>query len=284
MTVTIDFVNWLTAEQISLAGLDQGHIDKWVATGPATRLVVGRFLTWARKARLVPPDLSVPRHRRGGSSKLSAAEQETAVQRVVHTDELSSRDRAAAILVIDFGQQIEKVAELTWDDVTVTDAIVTVRLGGTEIAIQSPSTGPGASWQPAPETIRPPRTRRATGCSAATRPAGMCPPTTSAISCATSSAHGQPGSELCTSSPKLAPIAIIAEMLGYSPATIERHAIASAACEPCLPEWHARDTGHLDHRHAVFGAPAQRLRADARDMLVQQPQASPFPVRLSPVP
>jgi hypothetical protein len=83
---------------------------------------------------------------------------------------------------------------------------------------------------------------------------------------------------------KLAPIAIIAEMLGYSPATIERHAIASAACEPCLPEWHARDTGHLDHRHAVFGAPAQRLRADARDMLVQQPQASPFPVRLSPVP
>ncbi|MDX6239856.1 MAG: hypothetical protein QOG10_4671 [Kribbellaceae bacterium] len=43
-----------------------------------------------------------------------------------------------------FGQQIEKVVELIWDDVTVTDALVSVHLGGTEIAI--PETPRRTSW------------------------------------------------------------------------------------------------------------------------------------------
>jgi integrase len=40
-------------------------------------------------------------------------------------------DRAAAILVIVFGQHIGDVIRLTRDDVAVTDEVVTVRLGGT---------------------------------------------------------------------------------------------------------------------------------------------------------
>ena len=56
---------------------------------------------------------------------------------MVHTDELTARDRAAAILVIVFGQRIEDVIQLTWNDVTVTDDVVTVRLGKTEFALPS---------------------------------------------------------------------------------------------------------------------------------------------------
>jgi integrase len=70
---------------------------------------------------------------------LSKAEQDAAVERVVHTDELTVRDRAAAILVIVFGQHIEDVIQLTWNDVTVTDDVVTVSLGKTEFAGSSPS-------------------------------------------------------------------------------------------------------------------------------------------------
>ena len=229
VTVAIDFVNWLTAEQISLAVLDQGHIDKWLATGTATRLVADRFLTWAKKARLVPPDLSVPRHRRGGSSKLSAAEQETAVQLVVYTDELSPRDRAAAILVIVFGQQIQKVAELTWDDVTVTDAIVSVRLGGTEIAIPEPLDGPWRKLAASPGNDQTAANPASSWVFRGHTPGQHVSAQNlryqlrdvfSARAARLGTLH-----ELT----KLAPIAIIAEMLGYSPATIERHAIASAA-------------------------------------------------------
>ena len=49
------------------------------------------------------PELSIARHRRGTSPKLPKSEQDAAVERVVHTDELTARDRAAAILVIVFG-------------------------------------------------------------------------------------------------------------------------------------------------------------------------------------
>ena len=63
----------------------------------------------ACKCRLVDAELSIARHRRGTSPKLPKSEQDAALERVVHTDELTARDRAAAILVIVFGQRIEDV-------------------------------------------------------------------------------------------------------------------------------------------------------------------------------
>ena len=38
---------------------------------------------------------------------------------------MSSRDRAASILILIVGQQIEDVVALTWEDVSVTDDLVT---------------------------------------------------------------------------------------------------------------------------------------------------------------
>ena len=69
---------------------------------------------------------------------------------MVHTDELTARDRAAAILVIVFGQHIEDVIQLTWNDVTVTDDVVTVRLGKTEFALPSPLDEPMRQLAAAP--------------------------------------------------------------------------------------------------------------------------------------
>jgi hypothetical protein len=98
----------------------------------------------------VDPGLTIARHRRGTSPKLSTSEQDAAVERVVHTDELTVRDRAAAILVIVFGQHIEDVIQLTWADVTVTDDVVTVRLGRTEFALPSPLDEPMRGLAAAP--------------------------------------------------------------------------------------------------------------------------------------
>ena len=93
---------------------------------------------WAIKTRLVRPDLEIQRHRRGTSPRMSAADQEQAVNRVVHTDELTAQDRAAAILVHVFGQQIEGVVGLTWNDVDVTEDLVAVRIGAVEIVLPDP--------------------------------------------------------------------------------------------------------------------------------------------------
>jgi hypothetical protein len=117
VTVAIDFLNWLTDHGIERAELKQEHLDAWQAAGPSTRLIADRFLRWAIKTRLVTPDLRMQRHRRGTSPRMPAAAQEVVVQRVVHTNELTPRDRAATILVLVFGQQLEDIVELTWDDV-----------------------------------------------------------------------------------------------------------------------------------------------------------------------
>ncbi len=138
VTVAIDFLNWLADHDVELAELEQGHRDAWQASGPSTRLVVDRFLTWAVKARLVRADLKVARHRRGTSPRMNAEDQQRTVQRVVHSDELNPRDRAVAILVVVFGQQIEDVVALTWDDVAVADATVTVRVGTIRITMPEP--------------------------------------------------------------------------------------------------------------------------------------------------
>jgi hypothetical protein len=51
------------------------------------------------------------------------------------------RDRAAAILVLVFGQQIEDVVGLTWDDVKVSGDLVTVRVGQIDIVLPDPLDG-----------------------------------------------------------------------------------------------------------------------------------------------
>jgi hypothetical protein len=168
-------------------------------------------------------------HRRGTSAKLSAQQQGQAVQRVVHSDELNPRDRASATLVIVFAQQIEHVVRLTWDDVTVNDETVSVRLGATEIVLPPPldeafrqlaaapghdltAAHPNSNWVfrghfPG-RHIDPAYLRGRLKTVFSTRAARL------------GTLH-----ELT----KQAPVAIIAEALGYSPATIERHAYASAA-------------------------------------------------------
>jgi hypothetical protein len=229
VTVTIEFLNWLNDHGITLAELQQEHLDAWLADGPSTRRFVDRFIPWAIKCRLVDAELSIARHRRGTSPKLPKSEQDAAVERVVHTDELTARDRAAAILVIVFGQRIEDVIQLTWNDVTVTDDVVTVRLGKTEFALPSPLDEPMRQLAAAPGndlTASHPNSnwvfrgyspgRHIHGSSLrsrlktvfSTRPARL------------GTLH-----ELT----KLGPVPIIADALGYHPSTIERHAIGSAS-------------------------------------------------------
>lgn len=76
VTVAIDFLNWLTGHGIELRELEQEHVDVWQVTGPSTRLIADRFLSWAMKTRLVCTDLKIQRHRRGTSPRMNAAPQQ----------------------------------------------------------------------------------------------------------------------------------------------------------------------------------------------------------------
>lgn len=230
VTVAINFLNWLHEREIALEDLQQADVDDWVGGGPTTRLLVDRFLNWAMSNRLAPAGMKVPRHRRGTSKKLSAADQDAALSEVVDGESMTPRDRAAAILVLVFGQQLQDVVGLTWDDVVVTEELVTVTMGSFAIALNDPLDRPWRELMAQPEhdqTAAHPNSRwvfrghspgqhinamslrdRLRGHLFSTRAARL------------GTLH-----ELT----KLAPVAIIAEALGYSPRTIETHAAASGA-------------------------------------------------------
>lgn len=160
---------------------------------------------------------------------MSAREQQNAMRRVIHSDEFIQRDCCAALLVLVFGQQIENVAALTWDDVTINDDMVTIRIGEIDIALPDPldvpwrldavnpgkdmtASHPKSNWvfrgSSPGRHISPQHLRFRLKLIFATRAARL------------GTLH-----ELT----KLAPVAILADALGYHPTTIERHAVDSAA-------------------------------------------------------
>lgn len=228
VTVGIELLNWLHDHGIEFEELDQGHLDAWQATGPSTREHAGALLRWAQQARLINRKLRLTGHRRGNSPMMPASDQQAAVQRLVLQPTLSARDRLAVILVLVFGQQIDSVVRLTWDAVSVTDELVTITLGTSEIALPAPLDGPlrelaadrgGHQTAAHPDTnwifrgynpgrhIHPGhlRTRLRREFSARAARLGTLHQLT-----------------------KATPVPIIAEALGYSPKTIERHAVTSA--------------------------------------------------------
>lgn len=228
VTVTIEFLNWLTDRDVLIGDLSQPDLDAWQSEGPSTREFAIRFLAWAITTKLVAVDLTMTPHRRGTSPKMSAEAQQDAVDSITSNQPaLNPRDRAAAILVLVFGQQIDRVVKLTWDCVIVSDELVTVTLGDIAVALPAPldepfrylagerantAAHPATNWvfrgYVPGQHINPGHLRNRLKSTFGTRAARL------------GTLH-----ELT----KLAPAAILADTLGYSPATIERHAVASAA-------------------------------------------------------
>jgi len=229
VTVAIEFVNWLSDQGTQIGDLQQTHLDAWVVAGPTTRLIADRFLRWAIKSRLVAADLTLPRHRRGTSRRLSVPEQGHAIHEVTAGGTLNARDRAAAVLLLIFAQPVEAIVCLTWDDVRITDEVVTMRLSGLEFALPVPLDAPFRHLAAEPghdQTSAHPHSnwvfrssspgRHLSANHLRTRLRRICPPL---------AARQGTLEEIA----KTAPIAMIAEALGYSTATVERHAVDAGA-------------------------------------------------------
>ncbi len=132
-------------------------------------------------------------------------------------------------MVVVFGQHIEDVIQLTWDDVTVADEVVKVRLGKTEFALPSPLDGPMRQLAAAPGndlTASHPNSNWVfRGYSPGRHIHG------SSLRSRLKSVFSTRAARLGTlhELTKLGPVPIIADALGYHPSTIERHAIGSAS-------------------------------------------------------
>lgn len=142
---------------------------------------------------------------------------------------MSPRDRAAAILVLVFGQQVSDIVRLTWDNVKVNEELVTITLGTVQMSLTEPLDEPWRQLAASPTHDRTAAHPNSNWIVRGGSPGRhlVASTLTQRLSTALSSRAARLGAlhELT----KLAPTAIIADALGYIPATIERHAIDSSA-------------------------------------------------------
>lgn len=140
---------------------------------------------------------------------------------------LTTRDRAAAILVVVFAQQIEHVVPLTWDQVDLGPTKVSIALGKTMIEIPPPLDAPFrelAAATPSNTAAQPNSNwvfpgfgpgRHINAASLRERLHRLFSPQAARLG-------------ILHELTKLVPIAIIADALGYSTKIIERHARGAA--------------------------------------------------------
>ncbi|RIT14412.1 hypothetical protein D2E81_25660 [Mycobacteroides abscessus] len=228
-TVTIEFCNWLTTEyDITIGEADQSHLDLWLSTGSVTRLRLERFVCWVVKSRLVDQTLEVPRHRRGTAPRLPAEEQDAVIDTVVHQSTLTPRDRLAAILVIVFGQRVETIAALTWDQIAIDD-IVTIKIAELPIELPPPLDQPVRQLAADPSNSQTAAHRDSPWVFRGQKPGHHMGPTALRERLRPTLAAFDARLGTLNQLTQTTPIPILAETLGYSPATLEAHAQASGA-------------------------------------------------------
>jgi hypothetical protein len=230
VTVTIDFCNWLAAENdTTVDQVTQAHIDLWQLTGPTTREHIMRFVRWAIKARLVNTDLEVMPHRRGTAPRMPITQQNAVIERVVHQQTLHPRDRLAAILMIVFAQRAEDIAALTWDRVTITADAVVIELADVPIELPSPLDEPVRALAASKYNSQTAAHPNSPWVFRGRRPGMHLSPVhlRNHLRPVLASLEARLGTlnELTQTTP----IAILAETLGYRPGTLEAHARASAS-------------------------------------------------------
>lgn len=228
-TVAIEFCNWLTANRKTLASATQGDLDTWLAEGATTRLMVAWFLTWTRTAQVTDPALTVPQHRRGTATRLPHDDQTGALDHVLTSSEWSSRNQFAALLVLVFAQPIARIVRLRWDDVTIAPDNVTVNLAGMPIRLDHPLDGPVRDLATNPGRANTAAHRDSPWIFRGAMPGNhiTAMQMRQQLRPLFSSLAARLGT--LTELSRQTPVAVLAEALGYTAATLEKHAAVSGA-------------------------------------------------------
>jgi len=131
----IAFLSFLDEHHTTLADLDQHLIDQFLDAGPRDQHDVRGFLKWTND-RALTSGVSAPPHQRGGPlTTVSQDERWRELARWITADDAPSNVRAAAILVMLYGQSASRITALTSDDVLEHDGQTYLRLGTTPVLL-----------------------------------------------------------------------------------------------------------------------------------------------------
>lgn len=134
----VTLLDWLAANDLTLATAGQGDLDTWLTSDDAThRREAGHFVRWANKQKLT--SLSLPASRWGGPTGVIDTEARwEQARRLLHDDTIKPEDRVAGLLVLLYAQWPAAISRLTLDHIDTSDDQIRIRLGRQPIVVPEP--------------------------------------------------------------------------------------------------------------------------------------------------
>lgn len=134
----ITLLDWLAANDLTLATAGQADLDTWLTSDDTThRSEAGHFVRWANNQKLTT--LELPAVRWAGPTGIIDTEARwTQARRLLHDDTLKPEDRVAGLLVLLYAQWPATISRLTLDDIDTSDDQVRINLGHQPIDVPEP--------------------------------------------------------------------------------------------------------------------------------------------------
>ena len=134
----VTFMDWLTANKLTLADCTQLDLDGWMAAANAAqRGRTGAFIRWTKRQKLTRLDFPATAWT-GPTGVLDAERRWEQARRLLHDDTVAPEHRVAGLLVLLYAQQIATISRLSIDDIDITNDHVAVRLGREPVIVPEP--------------------------------------------------------------------------------------------------------------------------------------------------
>jgi hypothetical protein len=149
LRVAASLLAWLRERNRDLATCTQSDLDEWFTTPPATRTHAAAFVRWAATTRRMAK-LPVPKRRHITTAALDDTKRLEALRRLIDPSTGRLEHRVAAMLVVLFGQPFNKIAAVQVQDIRDGDT-TGIRLGQGVTPIPEPFAAMVrdlASWRP----------------------------------------------------------------------------------------------------------------------------------------
>lgn len=135
--VAARFLDWLAANDRTLATCTQGDLDLWLATGPPSRYDVRHFVEWTSQ-RSLSTKLNVPPVRSAPGGVLDGEARWAIIARLLHDPDIDVADRVAGSFVLLYAQPLSRIAVMTVDAITTTEGRLSARFGTQAVVVPEP--------------------------------------------------------------------------------------------------------------------------------------------------
>lgn len=125
----VEFLTWITDQQLALDAVDQHTIDAWFAHGTTTRIHTRHFLVWAQQQRLIARHLRFPIIVPSTGNPMPASARDALVARLVDDTTITTDVRVAGLLVALYAQPVSRISRLQRRHIITTGPALRLALG-----------------------------------------------------------------------------------------------------------------------------------------------------------